>query len=97
MAEDPIVYLAGAALVLIGSLAAVRGTQRGKEADTAIALSAEMREWADELLQAEQTCRTELEKVRAEVDRLRGLLVETRDELDSTRAEVRRLRAEVQR
>lgn len=92
---DPVVYLIGGAMVLIGALAGVKGTQRGKEVDSAVAITAEMRQWAAELRNAEHACRGELQQVRAEVDGLRDALAATRTELSSTRAEVHRLRLEL--
>lgn len=71
------------------AIAGAWGTQRAKRADVAAQMLTEARAWADDFREAEQVCRQELAKVRAEVaclrrelDRLTRLLGDLGDDIE---------------
>lgn len=91
--SDPVVYLVGGFLGLVGAVAATVGTRRGKESDVAVSVAAEAREWAEVFRvaaaasrAAEDECRSQLALVRSELEELRrtttALIAELRSELD---------------
>lgn len=82
MAADPLVVVSGAVTAVLTAVLGFFGTQRGKKASDAVALTDQVREWATQLQESEEKCREELSVLRVE-------LAQVRIELDAVKRTVR--------
>lgn len=82
MAADPLVVVSGAVTAALTAVLGYFGAGRGKKAESTIALTDQVREWATQLQESEEKCREELSLLRVE-------LAQVRLELDAVKRTVR--------
>lgn len=85
MTADPIVVVSGACTAIVTAVLGYLGASRGRKTQAAAELVDQVRDWATQLQESEEKCRSELNVLRVQLDEVRKELDQVRKELDQVK------------